>query len=148
VDIPAHDERSENINCKQLFVGSAKGIHFDKNPRYKRRLIMKALIVLAILATLALIFFLYSQNRDLKKLLIALATFGAIISLAVVGNLTRQVFPLFLAHVVLIILSWGGLLVYLVRDKYYWWIIFSPVVTIGLFLLLELLTGSGHEILG
>ena len=107
---------------------------------------MKALIILGILATLALIFFLYSRNKDLKKLLIALATFGAIVSLAVLGNLTRQVMPIFMAHVVLIILSWGGLLVYLVRDRYYWWIIFSPVLTIGLFLLLELLTGSGHDL--
>ena len=107
---------------------------------------MKALVILAILATLALIFFLYTRNKDIKKLLIALATFAAIISLAGLGNITRQVMPLFMAHVVLIILSWGALLVYLVRDRYYWWIIFSPVVTIGLFFLLELLAGSSHEV--
>ena len=106
---------------------------------------MKALIILGILATLAILFFLYSRNKDLKKLLIGLVTFGVIISLAVLGNLTRQVMPIFMTHIVLIILSWGGLLVYLVRDKYYWWIIFSPVITIGLFLVLEFLTGSGHE---
>ena len=106
---------------------------------------MKALIILAILGTFAIIFFQYSRNKNLKKLFIALITFGVIISLAVVGNLTRQVMPIFLAHIMLIIVSWGGLIVYLVRDKYYWWIIFSPLVTIGLFLLLELLTGSGHE---
>ena len=108
---------------------------------------MKALIILAILATLAILFFQYSRNKNLKKLLIALATFGAIISLAVVGNLTRQVFPIFIAHVILIIIAWGGLLVYMFKDRYYWWILFSPVVTIGLFLLLEFLTGSGHELL-
>ena len=68
-----------------------------------------------------------------------------IVSLGIMGNLTRQIIPLFMTHIILIIVSWGGLIVYLVRDKYYWWIIFSPVVTIGLFLLLELLTGSGHE---
>jgi len=106
---------------------------------------MKALIILAILATLAIIFFQYSRNKDLKKLFIALASFLIIVSLGVLGNLTRQVIPLFMAHIVLIVIAWGGLMVYLVRDKYYWWIIFSPVVTIGLFLLLELLTGSGHE---
>jgi len=108
---------------------------------------MKALIILAILATLAILFFLYNRNKDLKKLLIGLATFGAIISLAIVGNMTRQVMPIFMTHMVLIILSWGGLLLYLLRDKYYWWIIFSPVITIGLFLVLEFLTGSGHEIM-
>ena len=106
---------------------------------------MKALIILAILATLAIIFFSYSRNKDLKKLFIALGSFLLIISLAIVGNMTRQVMPLFLAHIVLIVVAWGGLMVYIVRDKYYWWIIFSPMVTIGLFLLLELLTGSGHE---
>ena len=107
---------------------------------------MKALIILAILATLAIIFFTYSRNKDLKKLFIALGSFLLIVSLAIVGNVTRQVMPLFLAHIVLIVAAWGGLMVYIVRDKYYWWIIFSPLVTIGLFLLLELLTGSGHEI--
>jgi len=106
---------------------------------------MKALIILAILATLAIIFFQYSRNKDLKKLFIALGSFLLIISLGVMGNLTRQVIPLFMAHIVLMVIAWGGLMVYLMRDRYYWWIIFSPVVTIGMFLLLELLTGSGHE---
>jgi len=107
---------------------------------------MKALIILAILATLAIIFFQYNRNKDLKKLFIALGSFLIIISLGIMGNLTRQIIPLFMAHIILIVVSWGGLIVYLVRDRYYWWIIFSPVVTIGLFLVLELLTGSGHEI--
>ncbi|MCO4845964.1 MAG: hypothetical protein KC427_08105 [Sulfurovum sp.] len=106
---------------------------------------MKTLIILAVFATLGSIFFQYSRNKNLKKLFSALITFGIIISLAVVGNLTRQVMPIFLAHSMLILVSWGGLLVYLARDRYYWWIIFSPVVTIGLFLLLEMLTGSSHE---
>lgn len=106
---------------------------------------MKALIILTILATLAVIFFSYSRNKDLKKLLIALGSFLLIVSLAIMGNVTRQVMPLFLAHIVLIVAAWGGLMVYIVRDRYYWWLIFSPIVTIGLFLMLELVTGSGHE---
>ena len=107
---------------------------------------MKALIILAIIATVAIIFLQYSRNKNLKKLLIALATFGVIISLAVVGNLTRPVIPIFMAHLILVIAAWGGLMVYLVKEKYYWWIIFSPIITIGLFLVLELLTGSGYEL--
>ncbi len=110
-----------------------------------KRIFMKALIILAILATLAIIFFQYTRSKDLKKLFIALGSFLIIVSLGIMGNLTRQVIPLFMAHIILIVISWGGLLVYLARDKYYWWIIFSPIVTIGLFLVLELLTGSGHE---
>ena len=107
---------------------------------------MKLFIVLVILATLAAIFFLYRKNKNLKKLFIALATFGAIVSLAVLGNLTRQVMPIFIAHIVLLLFSWGALIVYLLRDRFYWWIIFSPLLTIGLFLLLELLIGSSHEV--
>jgi len=43
---------------------------------------MKTLIIVAILVTLAIIFFLHSRNRNLKKLFIALATLGVIVSLA------------------------------------------------------------------
>ncbi len=107
---------------------------------------MKALIILVILLTFGAIFFQYSRNKDVKKLLISLATFVAILSLGVVGNLTRQIFPIFISHLVLMIISWGALIVYIIRDKYYWWVIFSPVVTIGLFLLLEFVAGSGHDL--
>ncbi|UPT77352.1 hypothetical protein MN086_09885 [Sulfurovum sp. XGS-02] len=106
---------------------------------------MKALIILAIFATLGIIFFQYYRSKNLKKLLIAFLTFGVIIALAVMGNVTRQVMPLYLAHMILMIVSWGGLILYLVKDRYIGWVIFSPLVTIGLFLLMEWLTGSGHE---
>jgi hypothetical protein len=107
---------------------------------------MKALIILAVLATLGIISFQYHRNKNLKKLFIALLTLGAILSLAVVGNVTRPVMPIYLAHLILMVISWGGLILYLVRERYVGWIIFSPLVTIGLFLLLEWLTGSGHEV--
>ena len=107
---------------------------------------MKVLIILVILATLGLIIYKFKKDKNLKKLLISLSTFGVIIALAVVGNLTRPVMPLFIAHALLIIGAWGAALVYVFKDKYYWWIVFSPVVTIGLFLLLEFIGGSGHEL--
>jgi len=107
---------------------------------------MKALIILAIFATLGIIFFQYSRNKDLKKLLIALITFAVIITLSIVGNVTRPIMPIFLAHIMLIIASWVGLVLYLVRERYYWWLLFSPVVTIALFLLLEWIAGSGSQI--
>jgi predicted neutral ceramidase superfamily lipid hydrolase len=100
---------------------------------------------MAILATLGSIFLRYSRNKDVKKLLVSLGSLILIIALGIMGNLTRQVMPLFLLHVVLIVLAWGGLLLYLFRERYLWWVIFSPVVTIVLFLLLEFLAGSGHE---
>ena len=107
---------------------------------------MKAIIILVIFATLGIIFFQYHRNRDLKKLLIAITTLAVIIVFSIVGNVTRPVMPIFIAHMMLIIVSWGGLILYLFKEKYYWWVIFSPVVTIALFLVLEFLVGSGSEI--
>ncbi len=107
---------------------------------------MKVLIVLVILATLWLIIYKYKKDKNLIKLLITLATFGVIIGLAIVGNLTRPIMPIFLAHIILVIIAWGTAVKYVLSEKYYWWIIFSPVLTIGLFLLLEFIGGSGHEL--
>ncbi len=107
---------------------------------------MKALIIIAILITMATIFFKYTRDKNTKKLLITLASFTIIISLAVAGNLTRSIIPLYIAHLLLVILAWFGVVWYLFKEKYYWWIIFSPIVTIGLFLLLEFLEGSRHGI--
>jgi hypothetical protein len=106
---------------------------------------VKGIIILMIIITLGIIFLYYFKTRNLKKLLISLGTFGVIISLAVMGNITRQVIPLFIAHLILLVFAWGGMFFYLFKDRYYWWIIFSPLITIGLFLIMELLTGSGHE---
>jgi hypothetical protein len=106
---------------------------------------MKALLILAVLLTLGLIVGLYRRNKDTRRLLVALATFSVIVSLGIVGNITRPIIPLFLAHIVLVVLAWGGLLYYLFRKKYLWWLIFSPAVTIILFVALSLLEGSRYE---
>lgn len=77
---------------------------------------MKALIVLTILITLVIIFLKYKRDKELKKLFISLGTFVLLISLGFMGNITRQVIPLFLAHIILIIGAWGGLLIYIIRS--------------------------------
>ena len=107
---------------------------------------MKALIILVILVTLGLIVYKFNKDKNLNKLLISLGTFAVIISLAVLGNLTRPIIPLFLAHAMLIVLAWGAGLKYVFSEKYYWWIVFAPVLTIGLFFLLEFLDGSANEL--
>ena len=106
---------------------------------------MKIFLFLAIFGTLAAIVLLYLKNNNIKKLMIALATVSVIITFSVVGYMSRPVMLLFIAHTILLFVAWGGLIVYLFRDRYYWWVIFSPLLTIGLFLLLEFLTGSRHE---
>ncbi len=106
---------------------------------------MKGLFILAFIATIAVIFLQWKKTKNHKKAILAIASIGAIISLGVMGNLTRSVMPIYLAHLILLISAWGAVIWYLVKDKYYWWVIGSPILTIGLFLLMETLTGSGHE---
>ncbi|MDD3500617.1 MAG: hypothetical protein PHS85_09685 [Sulfurovum sp.] len=106
---------------------------------------MKGVMILAVLLTLGIHFLYYRRTKNLKKIFISLGTFGVILGLAAAGNVTRQVMPLFVAHLILLIFAWGGVFVYLLKDRYYWWVLFSPVITIGIFLLMELLTGSAHE---
>jgi len=108
---------------------------------------MKAFMILGILLTLAMIFLTYRKDKEIKKLLLSLGSFSLIISLAIMGNLTRPVLPIYLAHLILVLFAWMGLWVYMVKRKYYWWVIVSPIGTIGLFLLLEFLTGSGHSLM-
>ncbi len=106
---------------------------------------MKALLILAILLTFGLIFLLYSRNHNGKQLLVSLGSFILLISLGIMGNITRPIIPLFLAHIVLIVFAWLGLLYYMFRGRYVWWLIFSPVATIVLFIALSLLEGSRYE---
>jgi len=110
---------------------------------------MKARIIVVILITLGIVFYKFSKDKNLKKLLITLATFGFIISLAVYGNLlTRSVVPIYIAHMVLIIIAWGALLfMYVFKNKYCWWWFVAPLITIALFLGLEFLGGSAHEVM-
>jgi len=108
---------------------------------------MKALMIVSIVLTLGMVFFKYRKDHDIQKLLLALGSFAVMVSLAIMGNLTRPVVPIYLAHLILVLFSWGGVLLYIVKRKYYWWVIVSPLCTIGLFLLLEFLTGSGHSLL-
>jgi len=105
---------------------------------------MKVLSLLIILVTLGLIVYKFKKNKNLKNLLISLATFGFIVAESIMGGLTRPVMPIFMAHIILIIAAWGGLMIYVFKEKYYWWLVFSPMITIGLFLLLEFVGGSGH----
>jgi len=109
---------------------------------------MAKLLIGAIVVTVTLTLLQYRRHRNLRKLLIVLGSLGLILALGIIGTVMRVVFPLYITHLLLIGVAWLALLYYLLRNRYYWWLIFSPLITIGLFLLLELLEGSGHNTLG
>ena len=106
---------------------------------------MKALIVFGVLLTLGLILLQHKREQRFSKTVISLGSFALLLSFGVMGGITRPIIPLFLAHLVLITLAWIGLLYYIFRGRYLWWVIFSPAVTILLFVALSLLEGSRYE---
>ena len=106
---------------------------------------MKALIVLAIFLALGLIYLLYKREADTPKMLFSLFMLFSIIGLAVVGNVMRSLMPLFLAHIVALILSYGGLIYYIFRDRKQWILWGLPVGTLTLYILLAWI-GNEHII--
>ena len=104
---------------------------------------MKGMIIIAILATLGLIGLDFYRRQNWKKLLLSLGTLALILTLAGMGNMVRTVIPIFIAHFILIVIAWAALLFYIFKEKLYWQLVLSPVVTLLLFVLLERVVGSG-----
>lgn len=103
---------------------------------------MKLSIVLAFIGTLIIVAVGYLRTKNIKKLLISIATVVCIVVVAFLGNTMRTLLPLVIAHYFLIVVSWGGLLWYLLRDKYYGWLIASPLLTLALFWIVARLGGA------
>jgi len=94
---------------------------------------MKVLIVLAILFALGIIVLMYKRENDTQKMLFSFFILLAIIGFAVVGNVMRSVMPLFLAHIIALILSYGGLIYYVFKDKTQWILWLLPLSTLILY---------------
>jgi glucose-6-phosphate-specific signal transduction histidine kinase len=104
---------------------------------------MKGMIIVAVMLTIVAIGVSFYRHRDWKKLLISAAVFGFLAMLAGLGNMTRSVVPLFIAHFVLIVFAWAALLYYIARGKLYWQVVIAPVATLLFFVFLERVLGSG-----
>jgi len=107
---------------------------------------MKTLIILAILATFVMAFLAYRKNKDLKKLFITLGSFVVLLYILWVGfRVSVAIFPLKIANIVLGFFAWGGVVYYILRDRYVWWIILSPLLVPIIFVVFSLLGGSRYE---
>ncbi len=107
---------------------------------------MKAIITVAILATFVMIFVTYNKNKDIKKLLITVLSFIGLLYLLWVGfRVSIAIFPLKIANIVLGFFAWGGIVYYILRDRYVWWVISSPLLVPLSFVLFSLIGGSRYE---
>ena len=94
---------------------------------------MKTLIVVAILLAIGLIVMMYKREQDSQKMILSFVVLLAIVGLAVVGNVMRSVMPLFLAHLIALIIAYVGLLYYVVKDKTQWILWLLPLSTVILY---------------
>ena len=106
---------------------------------------MKALIILAIFLALGLIYLTYKREADTTKMLFSLFILFSIMSLALVGNVMRSLMPLFLAHIMALMVSYSGLIYYVFRDRKQWLLWLFPVGTLTLYILLAWI-GNEHII--
>jgi uncharacterized membrane protein len=106
---------------------------------------MKAVIVLAILFAIGVIVLMYKREEDTQKMVFSFFILLTIISFAVIGNVMRSVMPLFLAHVIALIISYGGLIYYIFKDKTQWILWLLPLATLVLYFLIAWI-GNKHII--
>jgi hypothetical protein len=104
---------------------------------------MKSIIILAILFAIGLIFFFYKRENNTQKMLLSFGFLAGIITWGIIGNTLHSIVPLFLTHLVALIASYTALLIYIFRDKFYWYIALLPMATLSLYLLLALV-GNRH----
>ena len=106
---------------------------------------MKAVIVLSILFAIGVIFLMYKREDDVQKMAFSFFILLAIIGLAVVGNVMRAVMPLFLAHIIALIIAYGGLIYYIFRERTQWILWLLPLATLVLYIVIAWI-GNKHII--
>jgi hypothetical protein len=104
---------------------------------------IKVIIVLAILAGIGLPIVIYKRNRDLKELLVSLLMLVGIVSLLIIGNVMRAVLPMYLTHISALVLAYISYIIYLVKDKFYWYIYILPFATFIFYIILAFV-GNRH----
>ncbi len=106
---------------------------------------MKVVIVLAILFVIGAIVLMYKREDNIQKMVFSFFILLVIIGLAVVGNVMRSVMPLFLAHIIALIISYGGLVHYVFREKTQWILWLLPLATLVLYVVIAWV-GNEHVI--
>ena len=106
---------------------------------------MKVLIVLALFLAIGLIFTSYKRENNSQKLHFSVVILVFIVAFAILGNTMRSIIPLFLAHIMALMVAYGGLIYYIFREKTAWIAWLMPLFTLILYLLLAWI-GNEHII--
>ncbi len=106
---------------------------------------MKVLIVLSILLAISVIVLMYKREDNVQKMAFSFLILLAIIGLAVLGNVMRSLIPLYLAHIIALIIAYGGLIYYIFKEKRQWILWLLPLATLILYVVVAWV-GNEHII--
>ena len=104
---------------------------------------MKLIIILAILIGIVAPILIYKKDRELKTLLISLLLLFGIVFLGIIGTVMRSLMPLYLLHIVALLFAYISYLIYLIKDRFYWYIYLLPFGTLLFYILLAFI-GNRH----
>ena len=105
-----------------------------------------ARVIILVLITLAIIFFQYKKEQNLKKSIIATALFVYLLIVGYSGYiLMRIVPPLVFAHLIAVIAGYLAIFYYLFKDRLYIYIFLLPLITIAIYFGLNYVEGSRYE---
>ena len=103
-------------------------------------------LVAFILLVLAFIAFDWYKKRENKKTVFALLLFSYLIGVSYSGAiLTRPILPLFILHIIFIVVSYIGLFTYIVKRRFLWYLFLLPLLSIALTFGINYMEGSRFE---
>jgi len=97
---------------------------------------MRLLIILMPLIAIGLNYLIFKKDRDIKKFILSFLLLFFIVSFFIVGNIMRAVTPMFLMHIVAIVVAYGAMIYYIFSKKIIWMALISPIITLFIYLLL------------
>ena len=106
---------------------------------------MKGAALLLLFATIALLFWRYRRGDSVSKLVLAIGWLMSIVACASLLPMFRPIVPLFVFHMVALVLSWAGVVLYLATGRMVWWFFIAPIATLLIFVGLSLIEGSRYE---
>jgi hypothetical protein len=96
--------------------------------------------ILAILLLLIIvsIYYRYQKDNNPKQLLKSIAYVLAVLFFTYISKVIIIHKPIFVLHLALVMLSWSGLFLYLIKDRLRLWMIFAPLSSTVLFFAMAL----------
>jgi hypothetical protein len=93
-------------------------------------------MIIAPIIAIVLIYLRYKKEDDIKKMIISFLLLWALITLGLMGMVMLSMKMLFALHLVAILIAYGAIIFYILRNRFIWIGLLSPVATMVLYLIL------------